>query len=69
MESIESQLDGAYVKEIKMYKDTYKKAVTFFDGNSVSVEVSFQDKLYRVFFPKMPMCNYFDDNYKNRFRN
>ena len=63
-ESIETQMDSAYSKEIKMYKDTYKKAVEFFDGNSVSVEVRFQEKIYLVFFPKIPMCNYFDSSYK-----
>jgi hypothetical protein len=67
-ESIETQMDSAYSKEIKMYKDTYKKAVEFFDGNSVSVEVRFQEKIYLVFFPKIPMCNYFDSSYKERFK-
>jgi len=52
-----------------MYKDTYRKAVEFFDGNSINVEVRLQEKLYRVFFPKMPMCKYFDSPYRERFRN
>lgn len=67
-ESVETQLEGSYIKEIKMYKQTYKEAVKFFEGNSVSVEVSFQDKLYRVFFPKVPMCKYFDNSYQEKFK-
>jgi hypothetical protein len=42
---------------MKKYYESYYEALGFFRLKTLTIEVSFNDNLTRVYFPKLPICN------------
>jgi hypothetical protein len=54
LEKLEKEVMG---QEMKKYYQAYYEALAFFKSKTLTIEVSFNDRLTRVYFPKLPLCD------------
>lgn len=54
-------------KKNKENKELLIEAIKFFKFNTKSIEINREDKLYTVYFPKLPFCHMLPKDLKEEF--
>ena len=51
---------------MKMFYDKYYTAYKFFKSKTISIEANVFGNLVKLYFPKLPLCEQFTDEFKER---
>jgi hypothetical protein len=60
---------GIYKQEISKLNDKKQYAMNFFQQNSGTIEIIFENQIQRVYFMKHPVSNFLDIHHKNSLMN
>lgn len=55
-------------EQMRMFYESYYESLDFFKSKTLTIEVSFNNSLTKVYFPKLPICDKMDESMIAEFR-